>query len=77
MKNTILTYINETLSHMSVFSRYPINLYALNLQMYFHRFHPDPEHPLRFPRKEAEIPFGLSSDIPEVQKVIDEINNRK
>lgn len=63
--NAILTRLDNLLAYMSVYSKYPLCLYALKLQIYFQRFHND------------EIPMGLSSNIPEVQVLIDRINNSK
>ena len=62
----LLIKLDNVLAYMSVFSKYPLCLYALNLQMFLKRFQTD-----------AEIPYGLSTNISDLQSWIDKNINSK
>ena len=80
----LLTKLDNVLAYMSVFSKYPLCLYALKLQMLLNlkRFQSDAEmrerllNLKRF-QSDDEIPYGLSTNIPELQSWIDNNINSK
>ena len=80
----LLTKLDNVLAYMSVFSKYPLCLYALNLQMFLNlkRFQSDAEKRERLLnlkrfQSDDEIPYGLSTNIPELQSWIDNNINSK
>ena len=64
----LLSKLDNVLAYMSVFSKYPLCLYALNLQMFLN---------LKRFKSDAEIPYGLSTNIPDLQSWIDKNINFK